>query len=213
MASRPIIVDVGAHIGTFSLYSSIKFPTASIYSFEASLETYLLLQRNVSENEFSDRIRIFHQALCGKDGPVKLYHNLIDGNWGHTISKNVSSSYEVVNGVSMSTFALSEKIQHIDLIKFNCEGAEFDIILQCPFEILENIKCAIILYHNDLVSENLSVSQMEERLVRSGHRCFFLHQSANRGWMISVNKRYYSPFLFMWMSRLKRKLRSWNINL
>lgn len=207
--SNPIIIDVGAHIGTFSMFSSIKYPTAKIYAFEASHDTYSLLQKNITENNLLDQIKAFHQALCGTDGSVKLYHNIIDGNWGHTISKDVSSSFEVVDGISMSTFVASNKITDIDLIKFNCEGAEFDIILNCPEAILARIKCAIILYHSDLVSEKYSVNQIEARLINAGHKCFFIHQSENRGWIISINNRHYSPFIFLWISRLKRKFRSW----
>ncbi len=212
-SQNPIIIDVGAHIGTFSMYSAIKFPSAKIYSFEASNDTFSLLQKNITENRLSDKIKIFHQALCGNDGSVKLYHNVIDGNWGHTISKNVSSSFEIVEGISMSTFVSSNKINDIDLIKFNCEGAEFDIILNCPEAILAKIKCAIILYHSDLVSEKYSVKQIEARLVNSNHKCFFINQSENRGWIISINKRHYSTFIFLWISRLKRKLRLWRASI
>jgi FkbM family methyltransferase len=208
----PVIVDVGAHIGTFSLYSLLKFPTAKIFSFEASQETFSLLNENVEQNKLEKRIATFHRALCSIDKPVTLYHNLVDGNWGHTISKEISSSYEVVDGIAFSTFAALAGIDTIDLIKFNCEGAEFDIILNSPTSLLEKVKLAVILYHNDLVEANTSTDQLTKKLAAAGLVSIFLNQSPDRGWIIAVNKKYYSPFLYRVVLRLKQKFRAWKGN-
>jgi FkbM family methyltransferase len=209
VSGLPVIVDVGAHIGTFSLYSTLKFPTAKVFSFEASGETFSLFNENVEQNNLGKKIKGFHRALCSSDKPVTLYHNLIDGNWGHTISKEVSSSYEIVPGIAFSTFAATEKIEVIDLIKFNCEGAEYDIILNSPISLLEKIKCAVILYHNDLVEEGSSVDQLTQKLSAAGLTSIFLNQSRDRGWIIAVNKKYYWPFLYRIMLRLRQKFSAW----
>jgi precorrin-6B methylase 2 len=45
-----VIIDVGAHIGTFSLLSSKKVPSGKVIAIEACKETYDLLESNVNGN-------------------------------------------------------------------------------------------------------------------------------------------------------------------
>lgn len=207
-AKKPIIVDVGAHIGTFAMLSAIKFPDASIFAFEASLDTFSLLKKNVESNSLQTRIKYFHQALCGTDGPVTLFHNEEHGNWGHTISREISSSAETVNGVSLSTFIREYNIAEIDLIKFNCEGAEFDILLSMSSADLRKISCAIILYHLDLTMIDKPLEKLVARLEEASLKFFFLHQTPQRGWLIVFNEQSYSPLWFPLIGKIKRKLRS-----
>src|SRR5690606_4150668 len=56
----PVIIDVGAHIGTFSILSFLKFPRSRIFSVEASQETYEVLEKNIRSNDLP--IKAFHNA-------------------------------------------------------------------------------------------------------------------------------------------------------
>src|SRR5262245_17130708 len=49
-----IIMDVGAHIGCFSLLAAGRTPNGKIYAFEPSAETYQVLQQNVRANQLSN---------------------------------------------------------------------------------------------------------------------------------------------------------------
>ncbi|WP_165823758.1 FkbM family methyltransferase [Pseudochryseolinea flava] len=209
VSDKPVIVDVGAHIGTFSMFSSMKYPASKIFAFEASRDTFSLLDTNVRENKLIPQVKVFHNALCSIDQPVTLYHNLVDGNWGHTISKEISASSEVVDGLAFSTFVSKEQIREIDLIKFNCEGAEFDILINSPDTLLAKIKCAVILYHEDLAPSSYTTQQLVNKLAGAGLVSVFLNQSPNRGWIIAVNRKYYFPFFFKLCLRLRQKFRAW----
>ena len=80
---------------------------------------------------YGDRVKIFHGAIAGKDGPVMLYH--ASTPLGHSIydSKgNVSKGrHETVKGIRFSDFL--EKVSapgDFNILRYNIEGAEWDLI-------------------------------------------------------------------------------------
>jgi hypothetical protein len=75
------------------------------------------------------------------------------------MTKVISPETEQVNDVTLASFIETEKLQHIDLIKFNCEVAESGIIINTAAEILRKIKCILILYHGYL-KDSISKEQM-----------------------------------------------------
>lgn len=163
-----VIVDVGAHIGCFSLLAATKSPSGAIYSFEPSAETFEILQKNVAVNRLSI-INSFQLAMAGSNEPALLYHDLTTGNWGHSIIKAVSAESESVRCITLKAFMESENIQHIDFIKFNCEGAEYAILLNTEVPVLRKIKCMLILYHGYL-EDRYTKNQLAGHLGEAGFR-------------------------------------------
>lgn len=180
-----IIIDIGAHIGCFSLLAAKKAPQGKVYSFEPAAETCEVLQQNVRSNNLSN-IKTFQLAMAGENGKTLLYHDLITGNWGHSITKALSAETEEVNCITPENFFSSEGIGHADLIKLNCEGAEFRIVLQTPENILRRIHCMLILYHGYL-EEHISVRQMAGHLKQTGFHIHYRYRNRkdNSGWMIA----------------------------
>lgn len=170
-----IIVDIGAHIGCFSLLSASKAINGKIYSFEPAAQTFELLERNVQSNNLSN-IKIFQLAIAAESGNATLYHDTVTGNWGHSIVKPISGETEQVNCITLKNFIEGEKPEHIDFIKFNCEGAEFSIITSTPPEILRKIKCMLILYHG-YMEDKIQKEQMADHLSRAGFHIHYRYKN------------------------------------
>jgi len=212
-----IIIDIGAHIGCFSLLAASKAPKGKIYSFEPSAETCQLLKKNVQANNVTN-IKIFGLALAGKNGTALLYHDTVRGNWGHSITKVLSAESETVTCITLENFIESENIPFIDFIKFNCEGAEFGILLNTSSPVLERIKCMLILYHGYL-EETFSEEQLAEHLSKAGfiihHR--YRNKDDDSGWLIAYRAGFFENMLIklrtlplvtsLFMKELKRKFR------
>ena len=81
-----IIIDVGAHIGTFSMLSSIISPKGKIYAIEPCKETFEILNKNKIENKI-ENLLLSNIALSDFKGETKLFYDNEFGNWGHSISK------------------------------------------------------------------------------------------------------------------------------
>ncbi len=87
------------------------------------------------------------------------------------------------------------KILSCDLIKCNCEGAEFPIFLSAPTEVLQRIKLLVILYHNYL-AEGHSEMELAKHFKKAGFHVRIRFRGEYRGWIVAENKAYYShPWL------------------
>lgn len=179
-----VIIDIGAHIGAFSLLAASKAKDGHVYAVEPCKESYEYLERNVLLNALSN-VSTYRLALFGEKGAARLYYHPKD-NSGHTITKMLSSEYEEVQMTTLEDFMRSANIDRCDLMKLNCEGAEFGIILNTPREVLERIRILLVLYHLDLAT-----GDSEQHLVHHLNKCGFYttitNRSRQRGWIIARN--------------------------
>lgn len=180
------IIDVGAHIGTFSLLSATKYTDSKIYALEPCAETYGVLERNIISNNLQNRIKSLQKALDSETTTLKLYHDERTGNWGHSIVSELSNSYELVNTITLHSLFSNHSINHCDLIKFNCEGAEFRIIKDAPNDLINKIKLWIILFHEDLehkINHQTIVEKFRENQFNLDLK--FTSPDNKRGWIIA----------------------------
>lgn len=200
---QTIAIDVGAHIGTFSLFIAIHALKGNVYAFEPSHESYKILEENIKDNNLQKRVIAYEAALFDTDLHTRLYHDTASGNWGHSIVSQLSSSFEDVQTITIDTFFRNQKLKSCDLIKFNCEGAEFRIISNMTDENINKIKNWIILYHKDL-EEKGDPHTIIKRLKRLGFIVNHLriNEDGKRGW-ITATKNYKAYYLYSIKSKLK----------
>lgn len=202
-SKQPVIIDIGAHIGTFSILCSIKYPEGIIYAYEACHETFRILKENTEVNNLS-RVHTFHRAVAGVKGTTKLFHSEENGNWGHSITKALSGSFEVVNSTTLEDIIVEHGIDSIDLIKLNCEGAEFEILFNTPPSLIKKIELGIILYHEDLDTKIGNASRLSELFKKLNFRIVTIKTGDKRGWLIVWNKRRYSRLHFILKGLIRR---------
>lgn len=178
-----VVLDVGAHIGTFSLLTARMAPKGRVIAIEASRETADLLRINAALNGLG-HISVHHAALSAEDGTVHLHHDAA-GNWGHTIMQAMSPHSEAVTAITLRTLIAREDIHRIDLAKFNCEGAEFPILLGADLDDLKLFRKMIVLYHEDLVPGQ-SHAALVARLNAAGLETEVRDVWGQRGWIIAT---------------------------
>jgi FkbM family methyltransferase len=144
-----VIIDVGAHIGTFAMLSARLAPQGRVIAIEASRETFNYLRVNLALNRL-DNATPLHLALSDKRGTVRLHHDR--KNWGHSIMQPLSRRGESVPTASLADVMADQGLARVDFIKFNCEGAEFPILLATPKDVLARVARMVVLYHSDLAT-------------------------------------------------------------
>jgi FkbM family methyltransferase len=128
-------VDIGAHLGFWSLYMSNIFET--VYSFEPNIETYEFLKRNTENNK---NILLHNIALGDEEILVDISY----------FGDNSGQSKVVKNGSSVECKTLdSLNLSNIDLIKLDCEGFEF-FALKGSEKTIKKYKPIIVLETNGL---------------------------------------------------------------
>lgn len=176
-----IILDIGAHIGTFSLLAATKVPKGIVYAVEACKESYNYLRINIRLNKLTN-VRPSFLALGDKKGDVFLRHD--EENWGHSIMRGLSFGGEAVPSNTLAGFMVDNAIPKLDFIKFNCEGAEFPILMRTPPEVLARIDKMLILYHLD-VALGYSLTGLIDFLNKSSFRTDIRNRTTDRGWIVA----------------------------
>ncbi|MEQ9824446.1 MAG: FkbM family methyltransferase [Puniceicoccaceae bacterium] len=148
LSPNDVVIDIGANHGAFSLYAATK--GCQVYAFEPSDENFDLLQSNVETNRKQPQIRLFKKAVSDSSGTLKFYESDTMGGGKNSIihrhAIHVQKTSEV-DSITLPDFIRSKNIQHIRLIKMDCEGAEFGILKSLTPETLAIIDAMVIEFH------------------------------------------------------------------
>lgn len=142
------IVDIGGHVGLFATWAA-SHPGVKVYVYEANPGNYQYLRKNIDSNHFTN-IQAFPCAVSGKKGVVSLYLHE-EGSGGnslyreHVRSSNLQSVE--VPSVTLEDVLTENKIEKVDFLKIDCEGAEYAILKSATPEALKKINKIAIEYH------------------------------------------------------------------
>lgn len=192
LPKKPIVIDVGAHIGSFSLYMTSQYPQCTLYAFEPDPNNFDLLKENIALNHMEQRILPFQTALGSQAGK----HNTLykhPYNFGmHTLQK--AKKEPGAPSLPVKTILLDDifqkfRIEVCDLLKLDCEGGEYEIILTSSEKTLRRIKNIALEYH-----KGGNIQEVKKYLEKSGMQCVFgaAVQSAIGKKLINV------PLLYAW---------------
>jgi FkbM family methyltransferase len=141
--NNDVVIDIGAHIGLFSLYASQFCKNGSIYSYEPVEENYQILLSNVKLNNLK-QIKPFNMAVSNSNSDVKLYLN--DDESGHSMFSESSNTINV-NSISLQKIFDNNNIDNCNFLKLDCEGAEYEILKNLPLLYFDKIDKMVIEYH------------------------------------------------------------------
>jgi FkbM family methyltransferase len=138
------IIDIGANIGTFSLYMLSLYPRATIYSFEPSGETFCQLRTNMLLNSNSDW-HVFQYALWKEAGYVGFENRAYSTSSAIETGKSANETIPAMNLEGI--FSVCKRAS-VDLMKMDIEGAEEAVICGSR-ECLKKVKNLIVELHTD----------------------------------------------------------------
>jgi FkbM family methyltransferase len=144
----PVVLDLGGHIGSFSLAISQLFPESRIDAYEPTSFTAGYLRRNVEHNGLSDRLRVFESAVSAQTGVLVMA--VCDDGSAHNgvmlVGAPGTTSVEVPTTALADAFAAAPG--PVDLVKFDIEGAEYDAILQSSPDLWTSVSRVVMEYHD-----------------------------------------------------------------
>jgi len=115
-----LVIDIGGNIGCISILCAEK--GAEVFAYEPASDNFETLKHNIEINGYAEKVHCIKKAV-GKPGMEKLY--IHPRNSG------------------------ANNIQHCDLLKLDCEGAEKDIIADLDDELASKIDQISLEYHGD----------------------------------------------------------------
>jgi len=166
-----IIIDVGAHIGVFSLFVANKFDNIKILAFEPNPNNFALLTENVKINQFENKIFPYRLALSDKSGKI-VKVNIHPYNTG--MSSTVQSYEKTKKGknhffeaptISLDDIFAKHNITDCSLLKVDCEGCEYIVVPNTKESTLKKIKNISLEYH-----KCGDIKQIKKRLENVGFK-------------------------------------------
>lgn len=120
-----IYIDVGAHIGSEVLLASSKIKNGRIYAFEPTPSTFAKLMSNIFLNGLDNKlVKVLPLAISNKNGFTDLVlENESEINHLKFGNNNLKKT-KLVKTAMLDWLFENEKIESIDLLKIDVEGAE-----------------------------------------------------------------------------------------
>lgn len=179
VAKGDVVVDVGAHLGAFSVFAGRR--GARVFAFEPAPENFVLLNENIALNGLLN-VATFNAAIANASGRAKFYMGLDACAYSLYAAADKTKAVDVPT-ISLQNVMDQNRIVQIDFLKMDCEGAEYDIVLNCPSAVLGKIKKIALECHDMGIGKNEAA--MREFLEKSGFSV-----------MVEYNHRSHGQYLF-----------------
>jgi FkbM family methyltransferase len=146
------IIDIGAGIGEYALDAATAQPNGRVFAFEPYPESFALMQENLRLNGISN-VQTFNEAIGAEAGELIL--DLTSGEPLQFQSRleeavNVKQSL-LVKSLSLTDALTKFELDSCDLLKLDCEGAEYSILFNTSQSVLERVQRIVMEYHDGLV--------------------------------------------------------------
>lgn len=138
------IIDIGSNAGDSSLFFASK--GAEVYAFEPVLELHELALKNASLNpNLEDRLHFFNIAVSKNSGVVNI--DSLNSTSVYTSSKGQKHSYDVE---ALTVYDILQRYSiKEDILKIDCEGCEFRIVLNSNLSRFNDI---ILEHHSKMIN-------------------------------------------------------------
>lgn len=145
LSRNDTIVDIGAHVGSFTVRAAKKACKGLVVALEPHPENFQLLLRNVELNGLTNVIAL--QVACGStSGKARL----VIGAWSsaHRLADIESSKNVGVRVATLDDLLDEVRVSHVSMIKIDAEGAELDILRGADSVLRrDRPKLSIAAYH------------------------------------------------------------------
>jgi len=132
------VVDIGANIGTFTDRVKRLNPDATVYAYEAEQGNYDLLAENVGHHP---NVKTFHGAVWSHDRGCTVM-----ANYGCSETSDNQFTQPCESVTLDQIFSL---LDHVDLVKVDTEGAEFQFFPAASRQTMEKMARIRMEIHYD----------------------------------------------------------------
>jgi FkbM family methyltransferase len=136
-----IVVDAGSFVGLYALKASAF--VGKVISIEPNFRNYSILRSNLESN-LVDNVEARNVALWSTSGRVNFVN-------AETISRVMEKGSAEATSITLEE--LVDELGHIDLLKMDIEGAEYDVLLGTDCGTLGRIAKIVLEVHDETPAE------------------------------------------------------------
>lgn len=172
------VLDVGAHVGSFAVAIAARYPRATVTCYEPSPEASAYLRTNILANRLGSRVTINRAAVGAETGVARLLQAESASAEASLVPSMVGlGARGIVCDVVDFATALATS-SGPELVKLDCEGMEYDIVLRSDPRLWASVRCVLLEYHP---VPGHSWDEILGRFVEFGFRCSWHDQSSVLG--------------------------------
>ncbi len=146
-----VVIDIGAGLGDFAIAAARRHPQARVLAFEPFPASADLCRRNVRLNRTAN-VHVIEAAVGQGNGAIGLDISSPESVQYSTASGAARQSTLQVKIQSLAEVFAEYAITRCDLLKLDCEGAEFEILLTLDRAILNQIDSISLEYHDGVTA-------------------------------------------------------------
>jgi FkbM family methyltransferase len=180
-----VVVDIGAHLGTFCLMAAEVWPTARIIAAEADSDNAALLRTNLAGHR---NVEIVQAAITGEDVTSVRFNRVMDkahsnSGGGSCVRDEPGSVQTTVAAIAAVKLWQSLNLARCDLLKLDCERSELAILAALATAgILARIRLLVGEWHSADAHEQSreSVIMALRRILQNTHDLDLPAQASGR---------------------------------
>lgn len=176
--SGDVVIDIGAHIGLMAaVFGKLVKENGKVFSFEPTPGSYSILCETVRINKLNKIVTPVNMPVTEKSGLVNfcISDNVIDvantlTPWEEGKSLKVLS----IRSTSIDDFVESEKLNKLDFIKIDAEGAELQV-LKGGYKTIKHFKPKInlALHPAAIIANKDSLTAIYFFIKDAGYKIYF----------------------------------------
>jgi FkbM family methyltransferase len=144
-----VILDLGANVGVFTLYAARNAPQAKVFCFEPFPSTFRRLVATVRDHHLNARVTCLNYAATGASGVRLMPDGQLPSQRRALASAASATSGAEVMGKTIESMLEQNHLPHVDLMKMDIEGSEYEVLLSTPPKVLSRINRIALEYHGD----------------------------------------------------------------
>lgn len=169
----PLVIDIGANAGFFDILLLSKTKNAQIYAYEP-LSSNIEQMRSVasSNRRFGKSVIINPFAVTGT--PCEMLRLYVQDTEDNQVVASSLKGFDIGNtkelwipAISLSEILAGIPKAKVDLVKMDCEGSEYDIILNTPQDAIRRIERMLIEVHD--IDSQFNIKTISQHLAKLGY--------------------------------------------
>lgn len=187
-APGDVVIDVGGHVGMFSIYLAKRFPFLEILACEPVPENAANFRANLTHNDVHN-VRLLEVAITadGRDFPMLMHASNTGGATSQAHTRLLPQlvpdfRYFTCPSLSLDTLCEREGLGRIKLLKLDCEGLEYEILNRTNVLPRVEYLCGELHANRQLEAQGCSTEQLKAhcaRFVDPAKTCFTFCQISN----------------------------------
>jgi FkbM family methyltransferase len=203
------VFDVGANLGDYTiLMSRLVRETGRVFAFEPASSTAARLSRRLAEHG-CENATVIQKAVYSQNKPLEFHEFPEEFSVWNSLGKpnmadpaNPSKlvpleKSETVQGIRLDDFCKEQKIERVDFLKLDVEGAESDALLGAA-DLLRRRAIRVIQFEISramLDGMNKRAGEVFEILKANGYECHRIQPDGSAGAEVSESTSFYENYV------------------